>query len=93
MGLRVGKRGASSIEYKDTGCNLHPACLSCPRPRCQFDEPPKNHQKKDGRGRTRKVDYAVVNNMIKDGYTPKAAAVAAGVSRRTVFRALENAKK
>ena len=22
----------------DTGCHLHPACLSCPRPRCIHDE-------------------------------------------------------
>ncbi|MHB8576648.1 MAG: hypothetical protein ACYDCQ_15095 [Dehalococcoidia bacterium] len=25
--------------YRDTGCHVAPACLSCPLPRCIFDEP------------------------------------------------------
>ena len=25
--------------YADEGCELTPACLSCPMPRCAFDEP------------------------------------------------------
>lgn len=27
----------SEATYKDTGCNLHPACLTCPLEMCQFD--------------------------------------------------------
>ena len=27
--------------YVDEGCNLHSPCLTCPLPRCQFDEWPR----------------------------------------------------
>jgi hypothetical protein len=26
-------------EYRDTGCNLHAACLTCPFERCRYDAP------------------------------------------------------
>src|SRR2546426_10940407 len=25
--------------YRDDGCELHPQCLTCPLPRCRYDEP------------------------------------------------------
>jgi AraC-like DNA-binding protein len=25
--------------YKDTGCDVHSSCLTCPLPRCRYDEP------------------------------------------------------
>ena len=25
--------------YRDAGCDVHPACLTCPLPRCRYDEP------------------------------------------------------
>jgi len=28
-----------SLEYIDDGCDVHPECLSCPLPRCRYDEP------------------------------------------------------
>lgn len=31
------------VLWQDTGCDLHPACLSCPLPRCRYDEPYDRH--------------------------------------------------
>jgi hypothetical protein len=28
-----------NYNHTDTGCELHPACLSCPLPRCKYDDP------------------------------------------------------
>ena len=28
------------VNYADTGCSVHPACLSCPLPRCKYDITP-----------------------------------------------------
>src|SRR5207247_5789653 len=25
--------------YRDDGCEIHPQCLTCPLPRCRYDEP------------------------------------------------------
>ena len=25
--------------YRDDGCDIHPNCLTCPLPRCRYDEP------------------------------------------------------
>ena len=25
------------VNYVDTGCSVHPACLSCPLPRCKYE--------------------------------------------------------
>lgn len=25
------------VNYRDTGCSVHPSCLSCPLPRCVLD--------------------------------------------------------
>src|SRR5689334_18650010 len=32
------RRVSHGVEYRDEGCNLHPACLSCPLDRCQFED-------------------------------------------------------
>ncbi len=26
-------------QYRDDGCDVHPHCLTCPLPRCRYDEP------------------------------------------------------
>ncbi len=26
-------------QYRDDGCDIHPHCLTCPLPRCRYDEP------------------------------------------------------
>lgn len=27
-----------NLEYRDAGCDLYPACLRCPLPRCRYDD-------------------------------------------------------
>lgn len=69
--------------YRDDGCDIHPHCLSCPLPRCRYEEPgglrALLNQRRDGEIvelRRRGVPVAVLADRF-------------GVSRRTVFRILE----
>lgn len=69
--------------YRDDGCDIHPHCLSCPLPRCRYEEPgglrALLNQRRDGEIvelRQRGVPVAVLAHRF-------------GVSRRTVFRILE----
>lgn len=69
-------------EYRDTGCDLHPSCLSCPFPRCRYDEP----------GGVAALLRAARDEAILRSYEAGRSideiARAHGVSRRTVFRVL-----
>ena len=38
--------------YRDTGCELAPACLSCPLPQCKYDMPFLISTEKANRNRT-----------------------------------------
>jgi len=72
------------IRYQDDGCHVHPHCLTCPLPRCRYDAP----------GGLRALlnahrDRQIVE-MRRRGATVDALALRFGVSRRTVFRVLEN---
>jgi hypothetical protein len=73
--------------YHDTGCDLHPSCLSCPLVRCRYDEP----------GGARRLlsndrDSQVLDLQRRGGSTIDAIARSVGVSRRTVFRILARAR-
>lgn len=35
--------------YRDTGCSIQPSCLSCPLPRCRFDDSQYRSTKKQPR--------------------------------------------
>src|SRR3972149_4544300 len=39
--LRRVRRDAlpEEIQYRDDGCDIHSHCLTCPLPRCRYDEP------------------------------------------------------
>jgi transposase-like protein len=72
--------------YQDTGCDVHPSCLSCPLVRCRYDEP----------GGARKLlsderDRSIVV-LQRRGETVNSIARRFGVSRRTVFRALARSR-
>ncbi|HXG42135.1 MAG TPA: helix-turn-helix domain-containing protein [Dehalococcoidia bacterium] len=73
-------------DYRDTGCDIHPSCLSCPLPRCRYDEP----------GGIRALLGAYRDRQIvalrRQGVGIEELARRFGVSRRTVFRALEKAR-
>ena len=73
--------------YHDTGCDLHPSCLSCPLVRCRYDEP----------GGARRLlaterDSQVLDLQRRGGRTIEGIAREVGVSRRTVFRILARAR-
>jgi hypothetical protein len=71
------------VNWKDGGCDLHPACLECPLPHC-IEEQPRGRQKRrlDGRGDAMAL-------MVGKGNTVREIAAAYEVSVRTVQRALK----
>lgn len=64
-----------SEEYRDTGCDWHPACLTCPFEKCRYDLP--------------HVVGVQVRQMWNQGRDVSAIAHALGVSRKTVRQHLE----
>ncbi len=69
--------------YRDDGCDVHPMCLTCPLPRCRYEEP----------GGLRALlneyrDQQIVDLRLQ-GVPVDDLAGRFGVSRRTVFRVLE----
>jgi hypothetical protein len=69
--------------YVDTGCEVHPSCLSCPLVRCRYDEP-GGFRAILGRDR----DRLILQLRRDESLTVDAIARRVGVSRRTVFRVL-----
>jgi DNA invertase Pin-like site-specific DNA recombinase len=73
------------VEYanwKDAGCDLSPACLECPLPRC-IEEEPRGRQK-------RRLDHRTeaMKELRKQGKDTQEIAAAFSVSERTVQRSL-----
>ncbi len=69
-------------QYRDDGCDIYPHCLTCPLPRCRYDEP----------GGLRSIliagrDEDVVKLRLQ-GESVDRLASRFHVSRRTVFRIL-----
>ncbi|MCC7365709.1 MAG: helix-turn-helix domain-containing protein [Dehalococcoidia bacterium] len=74
-------------EYQDGGCDLYPSCLTCPLPRCRYDDPGgAAAMLRTGR------DASIVRLASRDGSTVDELAAMFGVSRRTVFRVLRAAR-
>ncbi len=72
------------VNYRDEGCDLFRSCLTCPLPRCRFDEP----------GGARTMINVVRDQEIRRVHDTNCATVDEitrrfGVSRRTVFRVLK----
>ena len=82
--LRRVRRDAlpEEIRYRDDGCDIHPQCLTCPLPRCRYDEP----------GGLRGMLNAYRDQQIValrgDGAPVDQIAERYNLSRRTVFRIL-----
>lgn len=75
--------------YRDTGCELAPACLTCPLPRCRYDEP-------GGVGAAQALAERVDRNrrivaLRGTGVEAREIASVVGVSVRSVFRVLAEA--
>jgi hypothetical protein len=74
--------------YADTGCDLHPSCLTCPLARCRYDQDTDAARKRAGRDRGRRII-----ELQRRGKTIGMIASRFGVSRRTVFRVLARERK
>lgn len=69
--------------YSDTGCDLYPSCLTCPLPRCRYEEPGgAAAMLRTGR------DANILRLADREGLTVDQLAETFGVSRRTIFRVL-----
>ena len=74
--------------YVDSGCSVHPSCLTCPLVRCRYEEP----------GGVRRIysrdrDLSLLEVKGAEKLTVEAVARRFGVSRRTVFRIMARARE
>jgi len=69
--------------YADTGCDLHPSCLTCPLVRCRYDEPGGLKQLL-----STQRDERIRRLVRQEGQSVDAVAQQFGLSRRTIFRSL-----
>ena len=68
--------------YEDDGCEISPSCLSCPLPKCKYDDP-------GWVTRARKAARAAkIRSLYAQGLSQKEVARRVGVSKRTVLRTL-----
>ncbi len=72
---------AEHVHYRDTGCDVHPACLSCPLPECKYEYSVENVTEM----RARRDD--AIQRDRKKGMTVPAIARKHRVSERVVQRA------
>ncbi len=93
--LRLPMRGADKprvrsdalpefTRYRDNGCDVSTSCLTCPLPRCRYEEPGGLRALLN---KTRDEQIAV---QRATGVPVAELATRFGVSRRTVFRVLGN---
>lgn len=73
-------------DFNDTGCDLFRSCLSCPLPRCRYDEPG------GAAAILRQMRDTNMQRMAAEGLSVDELAERFEVSRRTVFRVLSAAK-
>jgi len=75
---------SDEINWRDEGCEVFQACLSCPLPRCVEEEPRGQQQLRLTARNKRMVE------LRQSGKSVRGIAGLFGVSRRTVERALKN---
>ncbi len=69
--------------YRDDGCDIHPHCLTCPLPRCRYDEPGGL------RGLLNAYRDRQIVELRRRGVPVDELAQRFGLSRRSIFRVLE----
>lgn len=75
-------------DYVDRGCDLYPSCLSCPLPRCRYEEPGGAAAMiRNGR------DASILRLAREDGMSVDRLAQMFGLSRRTIFRVLKGGRE
>ena len=86
MAARYPRVGGDSLPertgYRDDGCEIHPHCLTCPLPRCRYDEPGGL------KGMLNAARDRQIVRLRTKGTAVEDIADRFGVSRRTVFRIL-----
>ena len=71
------------MNFRDSGCDLHPACLTCPLPQCRYDDPGwLQREEREQR------DQAMLQARILEALPITDLADRFGVSTRTVHRIL-----
>lgn len=72
-----------NMTFRDDGCDIHPHCLTCPLPRCKYDDP-------QGVRRLLQIgrDAEIVRLRREEGVPVNLLAQLYGLSRRSVFRIL-----
>ena len=70
--------------YRDEGCELAQSCLSCPFPRCIYEQPGGKH-----RWLKRARDKEIMRLFRSRGKSVKELAQIFGVSQRTIQRAIK----
>ena len=75
-----------STRYRDTGCALHPKCLSCPRAVCILDEQVEKSEVLTVRG-------ASVSEIMANGGSVHDIRAALGVSERSAYRYQQNVRR
>lgn len=71
-------------QFHDTGCNMHPSCLTCPLPQCRYDEPGwLQREEREGR------NAEVLRMRARQALSMDELAHTFGVSTRTVHRILQ----
>jgi len=73
-----------NIHYRDTGCELYSACLTCPLPVCKEE---LSHGRQSVRARMRTLQ---INLLLSEGRSIGWIMQVMGVGERTVYRALES---
>jgi hypothetical protein len=68
--------------YRDDGCEVWHACLSCPLPRCIYEEPRRTTSQLTAK-RTRNAEIA---RLSRDGWSARELAARFGLTRRHIFR-------
>ena len=68
--------------YRDEGCAVWHACLSCPLARCIYDDP------RGGRGASARQRDSEIARLFHEGWSARAIANHYQITRRSVFRIL-----
>lgn len=71
-----------NIIYGDKGCDVSPACLSCPLPVCRYDVAYSIHAIRNVKRNSEII------RLYADGVSARTIARQFGVHKRTIFRVL-----
>ena len=74
--------------YEDSGCEVSSSCLTCPLPRCKYDDPVWFQ-----RHRRMARDLKVWTTMQMEGLTADEAAERFSVTVRTIFRIMRRCRE